>query len=136
MGWFVTYSGIIASCDTLTWKLENAAHFYGRPIPLLYRPGQYQHDWVISAIGGLLFVFNVQYSDVLMLARPGVTLEQLTNAIDSHGPNLIRIDYERSQDILGLRFHLSRGEEMRRHKRNRCVELHVRGGRVGDWCKH
>lgn len=133
MGWFATYSGIIFSCHLLAWQLENAGHFYGRPVPLLYRTCEDNRvEWVICIAGGLFFVWNPDWSDELMLARPGIALEQLASEIDSGNPTVDIIEYDLTEDIIATRFHCSFDEELKQHGRNRCTELRERGGRVGE----
>jgi hypothetical protein len=135
MLWYITFSGIILSSHKFSWILENAGHFYGRPIPLLYRPHNENGymDWVISDVGGHLFAWCYELDQNYMIANPGVTLQQLADSITTQGPILAkRISYDWPQCVVGYRFMKSVRCEWETHGRHRGKELLQRGGRVSD----
>ncbi|KAK7677004.1 hypothetical protein QCA50_020033 [Cerrena zonata] len=134
--WYTTCSGVILTPYRFSWISENAGHFYGRPIPLLYREDSVNiyAEWIISDIGGLLFVWCRELDENYMIAKPGVTLQQLADSITAQGSILAkRVKYDWSQCVVGFRFMKSMRCEWETHGRHRGKELLQRGGRVSDF---
>ncbi|KAK7679974.1 hypothetical protein QCA50_016920 [Cerrena zonata] len=110
--------------------LENAAHFYGRPIPLLHTCNSpYHYDLAIVDVGGLLFMRDVD--DPLFYAvNEGITLEQLVASVDQGWIPAQEITLDVSQQIREIWSYAMMDHERKVTRRNRCLELYRRGGRV------
>ncbi|KAK7683176.1 hypothetical protein QCA50_013849 [Cerrena zonata] len=142
-GWSTDFE--IPNKDGLTWismflgwgscapdyfrGLEQAAHFYGRPIPLLRTwSTPYHRELAIFDVGGLLFVIN-RDEMTFYAVRSGITLQQLIVSIDQGSIPATEVSLDASEDMWGFWFYETMVRE-RKEGRNRCLELYRRGGRV------
>ncbi|KAK7676984.1 hypothetical protein QCA50_020013 [Cerrena zonata] len=71
----------IALLNPKLWQLDNASHFYGRPIPLLFRTMHWGDYCVIFDVGGLLLTWSLDLDEYLWCIHPNTTLEQLVDSI-------------------------------------------------------
>ena len=126
--------GSIFDSLMLMWRLDNAGHFYGRLTLLLYRKDTSDVEWMICDIGGLLFVYAEEISIEFLLASPGVTLSQLVQSIDDCHCLANKVEHDFSELLFGSRLWSTWRRECRFMKRNRCAELHARGGRMEEYC--
>ncbi|KAK7679949.1 hypothetical protein QCA50_016895 [Cerrena zonata] len=128
--WFTHYSGDMHSSGLRMWNLENAGHFYGRPLPLIHRTDDQGTFWIIFSAGGLFFISCYEYAENFMVARPGITLEELAESLMFRisGPVAEDLKYDVTQIAIGSRFRHSMGQEMLNHKRIRYQELYNRAG--------
>ncbi|CAL1698387.1 unnamed protein product [Somion occarium] len=129
--WFSLFSGEVRVMSWDAWSLENASHYYGRPIPLLRKDCGWG-DIIIFDAGGLLFLWNSE-KEGFDIVHPGVTLEELTWFIDSKQYGLYQTshcDGDRTQDHRGSQFYTMWLWEIKYMGRNGWQELHERGGQV------
>ena len=126
--------GSIFDSLMLNWRLDNAGHFYGQLTPLLYRKDASDVEWTICDIGGLLFVYAEEIAVEFLLARPGVTLSQLAQSINDNHCLADEVEHDFSVLLFGSRLWSTWDTECQMMGRNRCAELHARGGRMDKYC--
>ena len=108
--------------------LSDAAHFYGRPIPLLHKYTPHECEVAILNVGGLLFLMT-SIDMCFFLVDTTLTLQELTNRLDQGLFPAEELHLDGAQEILECWFDgVARNE--RKKGRNRCLELYRRGGRV------
>ena len=61
-----------------------------------------------------------------------MTVEAVAKAVDENRLPIYEVEREGSQRIRGGWLHGMRKNELAFYKRNRCLELHQRGGRVNE----
>ena len=132
--WSISFYGSVFDPLMLTWQLDNACHFYGRLTPLLYRKDARGVEWAICDVGGVLFVYAEEIAIEFLIARPGVTLSQLAESINNYHCLADKVKHDFSEVLYGTRFWSIWETECQRMKRNRCAELHARGGRMEEYC--
>lgn len=114
----------------LARDLEYAAHFYGRPIPLMRKwiPRR-DYEVMIFNVGGLLVLFNSD-EPFFYSVNPGITLRQLATSIEQGLFPVQQIKPDGSQAALNFWFGETSYFEREQKGRNRCLELYRRGGKV------
>lgn len=112
------------------WDLERGSHFYGTAIPLLHRKIEgYHHELAIFSVGGLLFVLNTD-DPFFHVVTPQMTLDELVASIEAGHLPAEEMVPDTAPGIIAIWFHRMMRRERLKLKRNRCLELHQRGGRV------
>lgn len=128
--WYKYFLGLTTGVTYYMWELERGSHFYGAAIPLLHRTFKgYHHELAIFSVGGLLFVLNTD-NPFFHVVTPGVTVEELIASMEAGFFPAEEVVCDAAQGVTGLWFNRMMRWERRKLKRNRCVELHERGGRV------
>jgi hypothetical protein len=110
--------------------LDSASHFYGRPIPLLHTyDSPYHYDLAIVDVGGLLFLKNSD-EPTFYVVNEGITLEHLVASVDQGWIPAQEVLLDISQEIREIWIYAMLDYERQETRRNRCLELYRRGGRV------
>lgn len=129
--WADYFSGHIHDEHRCSLEVENASHYYGRPIPLLRLS---RDDSVILDIGGLLFLwFRELQLDGLLLVVSNMPLLQVADVVANGDYESItegHVERVRGQTMRSSSVHLSWATETLKLGRNRWQELAERGGRV------
>ena len=109
--------------------LSDAAHFYGRPIPLLHKSHPHRCEVAILNVGGILFLITA-FDPSFFLVDTTLTLQELTNWLDQGLFPAEELHLDGAQEILECWFDGVAYYERKISGRNRCLELYRRGGRV------
>ena len=116
-------------------RLSDAAHFYGRPIPLLHKSHPHRCEVAILNVGGSLFLITA-FDPSFFLVDTTLTLQELTNRLDQGLFPAEELHLDSAQEILEYWFDGVARNEREHSGRNRCLELFRRGGRVNSRFLH
>ena len=133
--WISLFLGRGLDIPSFFQRLSDAAHFYGRPIPLLHKSHPHRCEVAILNVGGLLFLMT-SIDMCFFLVDTTLTLQQLTDRLDQGLFPAEELHLDSAQEILEYWFDGVARNERENSGRNRCLELFRRGGRVNSRFLH